>query len=130
MYPRASTREKAVVGVGGAPSPINDLVRPCERKVDTRGVEMLGNGTEPFVLEVRVMVEGVRVVSVGEGGNTKSVCEGVAKPEGVLGIFGFNKGFLRCKGGGMGLLDSVRGRGGCSDKSGLRGTRFSGRSST
>lgn len=80
--PRASTLEKAVVGVGGAPSPINERVRPCDRNVETRGVDEVGNGTEPFMLEVRVMAEGVRVVNVGDGGNTKSVWDGVAKPEG------------------------------------------------
>jgi hypothetical protein len=73
IYHRASTLEKAVVGVGGAPSPMNDRVRPCDRNVETRGVDRLGNGTEPFMLEVRVMADGVRVVNVGDGGNTKSV---------------------------------------------------------
>lgn len=73
-YPRASTLENAVVGVGGAPRPMNDRVRPpCERKVDTRGVERLGKATGVAILEVSVIVDGVRVVSVGEGGNTKSV---------------------------------------------------------
>lgn len=62
-----------MVGVGGAPSPINDRVRPWERKVETRGVERLGNGTGPLILEVSVIVDGVRVVRVGDGGNTKSV---------------------------------------------------------
>lgn len=52
---------------------MKDRVRPCERKVETRGVVRLGNGTGVLTLEVRVMVEGVRVVSVGEGGKTKRV---------------------------------------------------------
>jgi len=53
---------------------MNDRVRPpCERKVDTRGVERLGKATGVAILEVSVIVDGVRVVSVGEGGNTKSV---------------------------------------------------------
>jgi hypothetical protein len=75
--PRASTREQAVVGLGAAPSPMNDLVRPCARNVETRGVDRLGKATGMFKLEVRVMVDGVRVVRVGEGGNTNSVWEGV-----------------------------------------------------
>ena len=74
--PLASTREHAVVHVGGAPTPINDLVRPCLLKVATRGVDMDGKGTALFTLEVRVMVDGVRDV-VGEEGKTKRVCEGV-----------------------------------------------------
>lgn len=110
--PRASTLEKAVVGVGGAPSPINERVRPFDRKVDTRGVLRLGNGTRSFMLEVRVIAEGVRVVNVGDGGNTKSVWDGVANVEGGFGFFGFNKLLLRCRGGGAGFLDSVRTRSG------------------
>lgn len=43
-YPRASTREHAVVGVTGVPRPIYDLRFPCERNVDTRGVEEVGKG--------------------------------------------------------------------------------------
>lgn len=71
-YPLTSTLENPVVGVGGAAKPMNDRVRPCERKVDTRGVVRLGKGTGP-VDDVRVIVEGVRVVKVGEGGKRKSV---------------------------------------------------------
>jgi hypothetical protein len=58
---------------------MNDRVRPFDWKVDTRGVARLGKGTGPAAAEdINVMVLGVRVVSVGDGGNTKSVCEGVA----------------------------------------------------
>lgn len=71
-HPRTSTREHAVVGVGGALRPMNDFVLPCERKVDTRGVDSDGKGTVAG-LEVRVIVDGVRVERVGDGGNTKSV---------------------------------------------------------
>lgn len=71
-HPLASTREHAVVGVGGTPRPINDLVLPCERKVATLGVAAFGKGTRLFRFEVRVMVDGVRVVD-GDGGKTKSV---------------------------------------------------------
>jgi pyruvate-formate lyase-activating enzyme len=69
--PRASTREHAVVATGNVPTPMNDLVLPCVRNVETRGVrtaEMLA-----LTCEVRVMVDGVRFARVGEGGNTKSV---------------------------------------------------------
>jgi hypothetical protein len=78
-YPRASTFVNAVVGVIGVPTPINDLVRPCCLKVEILGVEIVGNGTIPFLslpvasVVVKVTADGVRVVRVGEGGNTKSV---------------------------------------------------------
>jgi len=73
IQPFASTREQAVVGVGGAPRPINDLVLPWQRKVDMRGVDVVGNGTALVIFEVRVMVDGVRVVGTGSGGNTNKV---------------------------------------------------------
>lgn len=38
---------------------------------------MTGNGTGPAVSDVSVIVEGVRVVSVGDGGKRNKVCEGV-----------------------------------------------------
>ena len=45
-------------------------------KVATRGV---GTGAlRNDALDVRVIVDGVRAGSVGEGGKTKSVCAGVA----------------------------------------------------
>lgn len=70
------------MGVGGTPRPINERVRPSARKLDIRGVVSDGNGTGPEMLEVRVIVDGVRVVSVGEGGKTNNVCEGVETWEG------------------------------------------------
>ena len=80
MYPRASTFENATVGVGDVPKLIKDLVLPLDLKVDTRGVDRLGNGTTPGV---NVIVEGVRVCAekVGEGGKTNNVCEGVEAAE-------------------------------------------------
>ena len=72
-WPRTSTFEKATVGVGGAPNPMNDRVRPLEWKVDTRGVDKLGKGTGPATFDISVIVEGVRVVSVGDGGKTNNV---------------------------------------------------------
>lgn len=73
-YPLASTFEKPTVGVGGERRPINDFVLPpfC-RNVETLGVESAGKGTGPAASVVRVIVEGVRVFIVGEGGKRKSV---------------------------------------------------------
>jgi len=76
-YPRASTFENAIVGVGSTPKPMKDRVLPLDWKVETRGVDRLGNGTAPGKFDVNVIVEGVRVVKVGEGGKTNNVCEGV-----------------------------------------------------
>lgn len=76
-YPRASTFENATVGVGTPPKPMKDLVLPLDWKVETRGVDRLGNGTAPGKSDVNVIVEGVRVVKDGEGGKTNNVCEGV-----------------------------------------------------
>jgi hypothetical protein len=50
----------------------------------------------------------------------------VAKADGGFWFFGFSIVLLRCRGGGIGLLDSVRARGGGRDKSGFRGARLSG----
>ena len=71
--PRASTREEAVVGVAGIPRPINDLGFPRTLNVETRGVDTVGKGKDE--LEVKVIVEGVRIVDndVGEGGKTNNV---------------------------------------------------------
>lgn len=77
MYPRASTFENATVGVGSVPNPMNDRVLPFDWKVETRGVDRLGKGTAPGKFDVSVIVEGVRVVKLGEGGKTNKVCEGV-----------------------------------------------------
>lgn len=110
-WPRTSTFEKATVGVGGAPNPMNDRVRPLERKVDTRGVDKLGKGTGPTTFDISVIVEGVRVVSVGDGGKTNSVCEGVETMEGISETLldAFRKALLRrCNGGGTSLRDSTR----------------------
>jgi len=57
---------------------MKDLVLPFDLKVETRGVDRLGNGTAS---EVNVIVEGVRVVKVGEGGKRNNVCEGAEAPE-------------------------------------------------
>ena len=78
--PLASTRDEAVVGVAGTPSPINDRgFPPIPLNVDTLGVVSVGNGNDE--LEVNVIVLGVRDISsplllvllVGEGGNTNNV---------------------------------------------------------
>ena len=69
-YPRTSTRDEATVGVAGAVRPMKDFRRPSPLNVDTRGVDNDGKGYE---LDVMVSVEGVRAVSVGEGGKTKRV---------------------------------------------------------
>jgi len=70
----------AVVGAMEGPIPINDFVRPCCLNVEILGVDTEGNGTIPLVatlaggvVMVSVAADGVRVVRVGEGGNTKSV---------------------------------------------------------
>jgi len=69
--------ENATVG-GGALKPMKDLVLPLDLKVETRGVDTLGKGAAP---DVNVIVEGVRVVKVGEEGKTNNVCEGVEATE-------------------------------------------------
>ena len=87
--PRASTREYAVVGATDAPIPMNDLVRPFEELVATRGVACDGNGNALVgTLDVTVIVAGVRiaVANVGDGGKTNNVCEGVADTEDRDGI--------------------------------------------
>jgi len=64
----------------GVPIPINDFVRPCCLNVEILGVDTEGNGTIPLfatlpgAVIVSIAADGVRVVRVGEGGNTKSVC--------------------------------------------------------
>lgn len=110
------------MGVGGAPSPIKDRVRPWERNVETLGVERLGKGMRPPILDVRVMVDGVRVVSVGDGGKTNSVWDGVETDDRESGMaFGLFKRLLRkWSGGGMSFLDSVRVRTGGRESVGVR----------
>lgn len=60
------------------PKLMKDLVLPLDLKVETRGVDRLGNG---IASDVNVIVEGVHVVKVGEGGKTNNVCEGVEAAE-------------------------------------------------
>lgn len=74
-YPRASTREHAVVGVAGPNMPTY-----LPRNVDTRGVADHGRG-EAWLWSV--IVEGERTVSKGSGGKTNNVCEGVGTTEGA-----------------------------------------------
>ena len=83
-HPRTSTREQAVVGVGGTANPIKDRLLPSFWKVDTLGVGATfpkplppANGSGVLRLEVTVTMCGVLALSGGEGGKTKSVCEGV-----------------------------------------------------
>ena len=67
---------------------MKDFRRPSDLYVDTRGVDMHGNG---YAFDVIISVEGVRVIArVGEGGKTNSVCEGVAgmADDRFLGVLG------------------------------------------
>lgn len=57
---------------------MKDLLLPFFWSLDTRGVAEDGNGTGKL-FDVSVIADGVRAVSVGEGGKTNSVCEGVAR---------------------------------------------------
>ena len=52
---------------------MNDLGFPRTLNVETRGVDTVGKGKDE--LEVKVIVEGVRIVDndVGEGGKTNNV---------------------------------------------------------
>jgi len=70
----------AVVGAIEVPIPINDFVRPCCLNVEILGNDTEGNGTIPLVatlaggvVMVSIAADGIRVVRVGEGGNTKRV---------------------------------------------------------
>ena len=76
-HPRTSTREQAVVGVGGTAKPMNERRRPSVLNVDTRGVEAGEKGSGVFKFEVTVTMCGVLALSVGDGGKTKSVWDGV-----------------------------------------------------
>lgn len=84
--PLASTRECAVVGAADEPTPMNDIVRPLEEAIATRGVACDGKGYALGTLDVTVMVAGVRaaVVTVGEGGKTKRVCVADIEVRGVV----------------------------------------------
>lgn len=110
-YPRTSTFENATVGVGGAPSPMNERVRPFDWNVDTRGVDKLGNATGPAWCDINVIADGVRVVRVGDGGNTNSVWDGVCAtaPRSADPADALRSTLLRrCRGGGTSLRDSTR----------------------
>lgn len=66
---------------------MNDIVRPLEEAIATRGVACDGKGYAlGCALDVIVMVAGVRVavVTVGDGGNTKSVWVADIKVRGVV----------------------------------------------
>lgn len=82
--------------------------RPSALNVETRGVASDGKGTE--ALDVRVIVDGGRAVSVGEGGNTKSVCDGVETMETGLVLGCDLLGVRRLAEGGSGFRAAVRGR--------------------
>lgn len=92
-------------------------VLPLFWNVDILGVEIGGNGTDPTAAsDVSVIVEGVctLVASVGEGGKTKSVCDGVwAISIDLLEATEVADGRRRTlcrrrRGGGAGLDDSTR----------------------
>lgn len=66
---------------------MNDIVRPLEEAIATRGVTCDGKGYAlGCTLDVTVMVAGVRVavVTVGDGGKTKRVCVADNKVRGVV----------------------------------------------
>jgi len=88
---------------------MKDLVLPLDLKVETRGVDRLGNGT---ALDVNVIVEGVLVVKVGEGGKTNNVCKGVeaAEVDSTTPTDALRKTLLRRSGGSTGQRDSARRR--------------------
>lgn len=71
---------------------MNDRVRPCDREVATRGVIWEGKGYALWLkLDVIVIVDGVRMavavaVTVGEGGKTKRVWDGVADTGSLGGV--------------------------------------------
>jgi hypothetical protein len=107
--PRASTREHAVVGVGGTPRVTNERVRPWRCSVATRGEATVGKGI-CCRFDMSVMVLGVRDgvdMSCGEGGKTNSVCDG---PEdgGTAPRVCWFVNVRRNKGGGVGCEDLVR----------------------
>jgi len=94
---------------------MNERRRPSVLKDDTRGVAKEGNGYDES--DVSVIVEGVRVIRVGDGGNTKSVCEGVETIDKGLGLVNFSPfcDVRRLPGGTSGLRVSTRERGGAGD---------------
>jgi len=58
---------------------MNDVLLPCDFRVETRGVDVLGKGTKLLTLGVRIIVEGACVEMFGQGGNTNKVCEGAGR---------------------------------------------------
>ena len=74
---------------------MNDFVLPCKLEVDIRGVDAVGKGKVLVIFEVRVMVDGVRVVGVKSGGNTNNVWDGVDKPDGACFVVLVGKGTFR-----------------------------------
>lgn len=58
-------------------------------------MDRLGKGTAPGKFDVNVIVEGVRVVKVGEGGKTNSVCEGVEEVDSTTLVEALRKTLLR-----------------------------------
>lgn len=103
--------------MGGTPSATNERVRPWHFSVATRGAGRLGNGTGA-PCERSVIVAGVRVpCCLGDGGKTKSVCDGPDVSGGSTERCGGNIVFeseRTTSGGGVGLPDWVRTRRGSS----------------
>jgi len=95
---------------------MNERVRPCNRKVDTLGVAAVKKGIGDFILD-NVMVDGVLVVVVGEGGNTNNVCEGVEMAGGgtagccCVRFTFFSKLLRKVSGGGASFRGAARARG-------------------
>jgi hypothetical protein len=76
--------------------------RPSDLNEETRGV---GAGElRSDELDMRVIVDGVRADSVGEGGKTKSVCAGVADG----GAWCWRKDFLSAEAGLPGARETAR----------------------
>lgn len=76
-----------MVGTADEPTPMNDIVRPLEEAIATRGVACDGKGyVLGCTLDVMVMVAGVRVaaVTVGDGGKTKRVWDADVKVRGLV----------------------------------------------
>lgn len=78
-----------------------------------RGVDSGGNGIGPVGSLVKVIVEGVCVVAVGDGGKRKRVCDGVCKPnESDVSKLALLRTELRmCEEGWASRTDSDRRRG-------------------
>jgi hypothetical protein len=90
---------------------MKERVLPLDRKVETRGVDRLGNVTAPGKSDVNVIVQGVRVFKVGEGGKTNNVWEGVeaAEVDSTTSTDALRNTLLRRRsGGGTRRRDSTR----------------------